>query len=439
MLIAILWTIPPLSVRESKISVIVTETDRRKGQIVVKKREGEKGKSRPKVRIAEPSGRPLQVRYFCLKERREIRLSVGSRDWDDALQLKAEIEAKLLLGLEIQEASPKAYGPDMDWQDFRELYRVQHLNTLRDKTAQDAESRLDIAERIVKPKTLSNLAETSVLQTLQTKLLTGESSRNKRPRSAYTVRGYMKAIVAALNWAYRQDWLEKEPKLPRLRISQGSPMKGRPIEDKEFKTLLKAIPKVTGKEAALSWEHVLRGLWESGLRLEELMNVSWTEPGRIRPIWEDKKYPVLEIPGEMQKNGKSETIPILPGFETLLLETPEARRKAWVFNPQPISRRFGGTKLSTRPTVEWVGKIISKIGKAAEITVAEADKSKGKSQKYVSAHDLRRSCGNRLRNLGVPPLIISRIMRHSSWETTQKHYAPGSTQADAQTIRDFLS
>ncbi len=281
----------------------------------------------PKVRIAAPTGRPLQVRYRCPFEGKEVRISVGSRDVKEAVTLKSEIEAKLLLGISIQTAKEKVRGPEMDWKNFREEYRQLHLNTLRDKTALDAESRLDIAERIIKPQTLGKMAETPVLQTLQAQLLAGEHSRNDRSRSTYTVRGYMKAILAALNWAYRQDWLEREPKLPRLRTPKGNPMKGRPIDETEFATLLEAIPKVVGEDAADTWNYVLRGLWESALRIEELMNVSWDHPGRIRPVWANGQHPVLEIPADMQKNGTHEVIPILPDFEALLLETPEKERK----------------------------------------------------------------------------------------------------------------
>ena len=68
----------------------------------------------------------------------------------------------------------------------------------------------------------------------------------------------------------------------------------------------------------------------------------------------------------------------------------------------------------------------------------KANDKTGKPEKYATAHDLRRSCGERLRNAGVPPLVICRVMRHSSWETTQKHYAPGDIQVDAEVLRKTL-
>lgn len=392
----------------------------------------------PKVRIAKPSNRPFQVRYTCPVQKKEIRISVGSRDVDDAEQLKSEIEAKLLLGIEVKSEKEKIYGPEMDWDSFREEYRVLHLASVRNRTALDAENRLDIAERIMKPKTLGEFAQTSVLHKLQAKLLAGEESVKKKPRSPHTVRGYMKSILAALNWAYLQDWLPNKPKLPRIKTSKQKAMRGRPITKSEFQEMLNAIEKVVGKEAKDSWDYVLRGLWESAFRIDELMHVSWDLPGTIRPIWEEGQLPILEIPAAMQKNDTHERIPMLPGFEALLLETPVNERRGWVFNPKSLQLRLGRKVVHKRPDADWVGKVISRIGEKAEIIVEEENEKTGRPVKYASAHDLRRSCGERLRNANIPPLVICRVMRHSSWETTRKHYAPGDVQQAAETLRGLL-
>ena len=86
-----------------------------------------------------------------------------------------------------------------------------------------------------------------------------------------------------------------------------------------------------------------------------------------------------------------------------------------------------------------MGKVIARIGKKAGIVVESADERTGRPIKYATAHDLRRSCGERLRDAGVPPLVICCVMRHSSWETTRKHYAPGDIQKDAQVLKAKLT
>lgn len=105
---------------------------------------------------------------------------------------------------------------------------------------------------------------------------------------------------------------------------------------------------------------------------------------------------------------------------------------------ESLQLKLGRRVRHQRPDADWIGTVISRIGKAAKIVVDEADAKTGRPEKYASAHDLRRSCGEQLREAGVPPLVISRVMRHSSWETTQRHYAPGNVQSDAEVLRAIL-
>ncbi len=90
------------------------------------KRPSASNEKKPSVRIVRPSGRPFQLRYFCPVEKREIRVSTGDRDEDEAERRKKELEAKLLLGLDTKSGKVKLTGPEMDWADFREQYRTVH-------------------------------------------------------------------------------------------------------------------------------------------------------------------------------------------------------------------------------------------------------------------------------------------------------------------------
>ena len=203
--------------------------------------------------------------------------------------------------------------------------------------------------------------------------------------------------------------------------------------------MLDATPRVVGAAAAESWRHVLWGLSASALRLDEIMHVSWERPGSIRPVWKDGQLPVLEIPAAIQKNDTEECIPLLPWFGAVLLQTAIEDRKGWAFNPASLQLKRGRRVDRQRPDAEWVGKVIARIGKAAGVEVEAADERTGRPTKYATAHDLRRSCGDRLRDAGVPPLVICRVMRHSSWETTRKHYAPGNIQKDAEVLWSVLA
>jgi integrase len=146
----------------------------------------------------------------------------------------------------------------------------------------------------------------------------------------------------------------------------------------------------------------------------------------------------LEIPAELQKNATEESIPLLPGLEALLLETHEEQRTGWVFNPVSLTGRFHRAPRTERPDAEWVAKVVSRIGKKAGVVVEPANEAKGTPAKFASAHDLRRSCAQRLDDAGLPEMDVMRVMRHRQRETLRRHYAPGTVQKSAQRIRAYL-
>src|SRR5688572_23324968 len=125
----------------------------------------------PKVRLATPHNRPIQLRYTDPESKKEIRISTNTRDEKDALKQKAALEAKLLLGIDAKPRKRATGGPSMAWADFRERYRDLLLSGLRKRSATCADNRLDIAERILKPRTLADVADSEAIHQLQAKLL----------------------------------------------------------------------------------------------------------------------------------------------------------------------------------------------------------------------------------------------------------------------------
>jgi len=389
----------------------------------------------PKVRLAVPKGRPIQLRYTCQIENREIRISTGTRDVAEAAKQKETLEAKLLLGIDAKRRRRSKAGPAMDWQAFRNRYTELQLSTIRDRSAKDCEYRLDMAERILKPHTLGEVADSEALHKLQQSLLAGVESRYGKPRSPHTVKTNMAVVMAALKWAEYMEWLPTVPRLRKIKTTRLKHMKGRPITTEEFERMLDATPDVVGAPVAESWRQVLHGLWESGLRLSELMHVHLTDSQYIVPDWSAKPFPVLAIPASMQKNATEESIPLLPGFESLLLETDPTH--GWAFNPGSLQGKKNRKPRTDRINPEWVGKVITKIGKKAGVVVVPATTTQ--KAKFASAHDLRRSCADRLVAAGVPEREVAAILRHASVETTRRHYAPGSVQRSAGIIREKLS
>ncbi len=93
-----------------------------------------------------------------------------------------------------------------------------------------------------------------------------------------------------------------------------------------------------------------------------------------------------------------------------------------------------------RLTTEWVGRVISRIGKAADVVVRPADDRNGIRVKYASAHDLRRGCALRLINTGASAETLTVVLRHADFDTTQRHYgAHRSAQAAGTELNEKLS
>ena len=185
--------------------------------------------------------------------------------------------------------------------------------------------------------------------------------------------------------------------------------------------MLTACEAICGDDHA-AWKYLLRGLWESGLRVSEAMNLSFDIPGTIQVVYE-RRGVVLEIPGKRQKNRRLQTIPTIPTFAALLEQHPT--RSGWVFSPAKLNNRSG------RIGAKQVSKVVTKIGEKANIIVNDGNKP-------ASAHDLRRSFGQRLADAGVSPRDLQKIMRHRSMTTTEQYYLKDDALAIGDRVADRL-
>ncbi|HEY1602223.1 MAG TPA: site-specific integrase [Pirellulales bacterium] len=77
-------------------------------------------------------------------------------------------------------------------------------------------------------------------------------------------------------------------------------------------------------------------------------------------------------------------------------------------------------------------RLLSEIGKKAGVVV---DKQRGK---YASAHDLRRSFGERWASRIMPQQLME-LMRHETIETTMRYYVGRNAQSTAAVLWDAHS
>jgi integrase len=331
----------------------------------------------------------------------------------------------------------------VSWEQFRERYENEVVPSLAPQTGKKIGTVFNSLEKALPRVAEGKLADLNpeALSRFQAELRDGK-------RAESTIAGYLAHLKAALAWAVDQSLIPTMPKIKRPQRAKkggrGSKGKGRPITAEEFDRLAGKVPAALGDWRGLkrevdrqtrrnkgqavnststdsipvevspaaveSWRHYLTGLWLSGLRRTESLQLYWDRPDRLC-IELRSRRPMLRIPAELEKGHRDRLLPITPDFAEFLLTTPETERHGRVFQPtMPSGNPSSG---------EQAGRMVALIGELARVVV-HTDPRTGKV-KFASAQDLRRSFGNRWAKR-VMPAVLQRLMRHESIETTMGYY-----------------
>ena len=315
------------------------------------------------------------------------------------------------------------------WSDFRERYESEKLSSLAVRSLQAASAAMNHLERVIDPKRLSSI--TSATMSRFQADLRAEGMKDT------TIAAHLGHLRAAMGWAVSMGFLPKVPDMHRPKRAKGRKlMRGRPVTGEEFDRMLKAVPEVRPHDAP-QWERYLRGLWLSGLRLEESTIFSWDLDA---PFSVDLtgKHPRFRIYAEAEKGHQDRLLPMTPDLADFLLKTPEAERQGPVF---PLI----GLQTARPMTPKRIGRILTKIGEKARVIVNRDTRVRKKKvkgvvktvkeevTKYASAHDLRRAFGTRWAPR-VKQATLRLLMRHRSIETTLAYYV----DIDADDVADEL-
>ena len=286
------------------------------------------------------------------------------------------------------------------WDEFVERYEREHLAERSAKTSKSFRTSNNHVKRVIKPRRPSDVT-TESLAVLQEEL---RDIQKIRPASIACHLAHLRVL---LRWGHSRRLLDKVPQFTMPRKPKGmTRMRGRPITEEEFDRLLAAAERYRGHDAAL-WVFFLRGLWLSGLRLGEALQLSWEHDAGLSVEVRDGR-PYLRIKAEAEKGFKDRLLPTTPDFGALLLGVPKEERLGRVF-------KLNGLLTGQPITSNRVSRIISAIGKKAGVVV---NKEQGK---FGSAHDLRRAYGTRWAKR-LKPFELKTLMRHESIETTERYY-----------------
>ncbi len=360
-----------------------------------------------KVLVTEKADRRFWMAYYVDPlSGKQVARSTKADNQKDAERFAGIWEAELRSG--------KYKAPSkITWEEFTERFERDHCSGLAEKTLKAYRGAFAALERIIAPKRLRDVSA-NVLADFQAKL------REEKLAEA-TIAAYLRHIKSALRWAADLSLIPEAPKIKMpKRIKGQSMMKGRPITGEEFDRMISKSNDVCG-EGSGSFTRLLRGLWFSGLRIGEALELSWDgNEGLI--ICLEGKRPMMLIPASAEKGFKDRMLPITPDFAELLNSIPEANRNGKVF---PIQNKAGKPMICPYA----IGKRISDIGEKAGIKV----KDESGKIKYASAHDLRRTFGVRW-SKRVMPAILQTLMRHENIQTTMNFYVGQQAESVADAI-----
>lgn len=376
----------------------------------------------------------------------KVQKSTGKTNRRDAERVASKWEEKVRSGKD-------ARAGRVEWATFRTRYEDEVVPGLAESTAKKIGTVLDAVERVIKPQRIGNVTTDAMGR------LVKDLRENDRTES--TIKGYLAHLCAALGWAVTVGMLLTVPMAPKIqRAKKTRMMKGRPITEEELDRMIEKLPAALiepmdnerkrkspkrwtaearaayelrrAAEAAAvapSWVHLMRGLWWSGLRLAESLELHWTDETKLCIVDINTRDPMMQIPADLEKGNKDRLLPIAPEFARFLKAVPEDQRVGYVFNPGALR----ADKKDKRLGEQQVGRIISLTGKLAKVKVATHTKT-GK-EKNASAHDLRRSFGLRWAQR-VMPQVLMELMRHESIETTMLYYVGRNAKATSSILRD---
>ncbi|WP_146453020.1 tyrosine-type recombinase/integrase [Bythopirellula polymerisocia] len=367
----------------------------------------------------------LMMRYLDPFTNKQVARSAGTTKQREAERVAAKWEAELREG-RYQKRSR------VTWEEFCERFQQEGMSDMRSTTAANYFSTFKAFESLTNPKHLADLTTERVARFARelrkpytiTRGTGDKQTSRKAKRTEASVARHLRHLKAAARWAHRHNLLLKLPQFDMPKKASGANrMKGRPITGEEFDRMLTATEKVVGKPAADSWKLLLRGLWSSGLRISEAMALRWDkQPGGVCVILNGHKS-VLAFEADSQKSGKVQLVPLAP--EAVELLSPKQKDSGFVFNPL----REDGKPM--RRDSLLASKTIASIGTAANVVV---DPERGKC---ASAHDLRRSFGNRW-SRRVMPTVLRELMRHSDINTTMNYYVGQSAESTAAELWKVL-
>lgn len=281
---------------------------------------------------------------------------------------------------------------DVTFHEAAQLFLNEHCLTLKPASVKRYRTNLQHLRPFFADKELADISRSDILAF--------ENMRRKDKVTTGTIRGDITCLGSIFSYAMTKEWVEVNP-VPaflkaRRKVLKPSPPRTRYLSHEEESRLLAACKAVSGGDQHkrdMLYAAVVMAL-DTGLRLEELFSLKWTECQVAEPAYVD----VLET-----KSGKPRRVPLLDRVSNVASRIPVHPSSPYVFWNKGGKRdgmRFCSMKKGFAAAVERAGL------------------------KDVVFHDLRRTRGCRmLQDEGASMVEVKEWLGHSSVTVTERHYA----------------
>jgi integrase len=233
-------------------------------------------------------------------------------------------------------------------------------------------------------------------------------SRFGRPMAAASINRELACIRRAVRMAQEMKLIQR---IPRVRLLRGEGHREFVLSREMEAKYLEACPKLLHDAAVV--------LIDSGLRLNELLTLSWPEV-HLEPVG-GASYGFLTVLGSRAKSSKARSLP-LSSRVVEVLKGRGVKGAGFVFS------RDDGSGYTRSDLGHVHAKVRAKLIKA-EIAVP----------KEFVLHSLRHTFGTRLGENGADAFVILRAMGHSSIDVSARYVHPTSQSIEAAIGRMFES
>jgi len=226
-----------------------------------------------------------------------------------------------------------------------------------------------------------------------------EKIRNGLKRNS--INRYLQVLRAMMNLA--QDYgykVEKNPVRQRVLFNEAEYRRTRVLSYEEEKRLL--------KEVAPHLRPIIQCALQTGMRLQEILKLQKDDLNFSQSL--------IIIRPENNKTGNRDVIPMSANLKELfkkLLAENNGRTSIVFYYLNPHTKELQPLKDISKP--------FSTACRRAKI-------------KNLQFRDLRRTCATRLHEKGIDPLIIQRLLRHSSFKISEEVYI----QSSLKQMRDAI-